>query len=122
MKNLQTFEEFINESFTDDAWQKFLKEREKIFKGIQIEINARVSEEDELQFVFPFLNMADKFPDTDKGLKARIKWLKGITFIKVEIQNKKPIGYNVFYSGTIETDYGTEEFTDINNGFSMGMG
>jgi hypothetical protein len=114
--------ESLDESFTDDAWQKFLKEREKIFKGIQIEINARVSEEDELKFVFPFLNMADKFPDDNKGLKARIKWLKGVTFINVEIQNKKPVGYNVYYSGTIETDYGTEEFTDINNGFSMGMG
>jgi hypothetical protein len=122
MKNLQTFEEFLNESTTDGAWQKFLKEREKIFKGIQIEINARVSEEDKLKFVFPFLNTNDKFPDDDKGLKAIIKWLKGITFINVEIQNKKPIGYNVFYSGTIETNYGTEEFTDINNGFSMGMG
>ena len=122
MKNLITFEEFVNESTTDGAWQKFLKEREKIFKGIQIEINARVSEEDKLKFVFPFLNTNDKFPDDDKGLKAIIKWLKGITFINLEIQNKKPIGYNVFYSGTIETNYGTEEFTDINNGFSMGMG
>ncbi len=122
MEHIKTFESFINESFTDDAWQKFLKEREKIFKNITIEVNARVSKEDEMKFVFPFLNMADKFPDTDKGLKARIKWLNGITFIKVEIQNKRPQGYRVFYSGTIETDYGTEEFTDIDNGFSIGMG
>ena len=52
MKNLQSFEEFVNESTTDDAWQKFLKEREKIFKNISIEVNARVSKEDEMKFVF----------------------------------------------------------------------
>ena len=122
MKNLITFEEFVNESTTDDAWQKFLKEREKLFKNITIEVNARVRKEDEMKFVYPFLNTDVKFEDTDKGLKAKIKWLKGITFINIEIQDKKPVGHNVFYSGTIETDYGTETFVDINNGFAIGMG
>ena len=122
MKNIQTFEDFVNESTTDDAWQKFLKEREKLFKNITIEVNARIRKEDEMKFVFPFLNMEHKFEETNKGLKDRIKWLKGITFINIEIQDKKPVGYNVLYSGTIETDYGTETFVDINNGFSIGMG
>lgn len=122
MKNIITFEDFVNESVTDDAWQKFLKEREKLFKNITIEVNARVRKEDEMKFVFPFLNMEHKFEDTNKGLKDRIKWLKGITFINIEIQDKKPVGYNVFYSGTVETDYGTETFVEINNGFSIGMG
>ena len=122
MKSNTFILESINESFTDDAWQKFLKEREKLFKNITIEVNARIRKEDEMKFIFPFLNMEHKFEDTNKGLKDRIKWLKGITFINIEIQDKKPVGYNVFYSGTIETDYGTEPFVDINNGFSIGMG
>ena len=122
MKHIHTFESFLNESFTDDAWQKYLKERQQIFKNITIEVNARVSKDDEMKFILPFLNMEDKFEDSNKGLKDRIKWLKGITFINIEIQNKKPVGYNVLYSGIIETDYGTENFTDVNNGFSIGMG
>ena len=123
MKHIHTFESFLNEEiFTDKAYDKFIRDKNNILSSIPIEINARVDKGSEIRFVYPFLNTEDKFEDSNKGLKAKTKWLKGIQFINVEIQSKKPVGYNVLYSGTIETAYGTEEFKDISNGFSIGMG
>jgi len=127
MKHIPTFEDFVNESQlneleTDKARDNYLKEMGKLFSSIKIQTSERVRKEDEVKFVSPFLNLSGKFPETDKGLKQRIKWLKGITFIDIEIKSRRTQGYQVFYSGTIKTDYGTEEFKDIDNGFSIGMG
>ena len=120
MKNLHTFEEFLNENLneasSESIHKKYRKVVEDLLRKIKLEINTEIPDGSNgvIRVIRPLLMSVNKAEDNDESLTKHMKWLKGITYINVHLDKNEKSGY----SGSIETNYGKEDFSNVVLGYS----